>query len=502
MSKNRAEALHMIEVVANEKDIPLEDIFVALETALSTAISKRMHYHARVAVNRDTGDYEVFRRWQVVDNEKNAGIDEFDQPIEFNPELHTILADAKEVDDDLEAGDFIEESIEPIDLGRIAAQTAKQVILQKVREAERYQIVETYQNRVGQLVSGVVKRVTRDRVILELPDNAEAVLLREEMLPREAMRINDRVRALLYEISPEAKGPQLFVSRAKNEILVELFRIEVPEIGEEVIEIKAVARDPASRAKIAVKTNDGRIDPIGACIGMRGTRVQAVSNELGGERIDVILWDDSPVQCVINAMVPAEVASIIVDEDRHIMDIAVEETQLSQAIGRNGQNIRLASELSGWTLNVMTTEDLKNKHEKEAANIAQLFVDSLDIDEEMAGVLVEEGFADLEEIAYVNQQELLSIEGFDEDIVQELQLRAKEKIEQQGNKMPAADLINIEGMDNDLAYLLAANDISCMEDLAEQSVDDLLDVAKIDRDRAATLIMKAREPWFADEDKH
>ncbi|MEM9242628.1 MAG: transcription termination factor NusA [Pseudomonadota bacterium] len=496
MSINQ-EALQMIEIVANEKDIPLEDIFNALETALSAAISKRMQYNARVVVNRQTGDYSVFRRWQVVESMAHTGInDNLDHPAAFNPELHIILADAKEIDNELEVGDFVEETVEAIDLGRIAAQTAKQVILQKVRESERHQVTEAYQDSVGKIISGTVKRVTRDAVILELADNAEAVLPREEMLPKEAVRINDRLRAYLYDIRPEAKGPQLFVSRACNEMLAELFTIEVPEINEEIIEIKAVARDPGSRAKIAVKTNDGRIDPIGACIGMRGARVQAVSSELGGERVDVILWDDNPAQFVINAMVPAEVASIFVDEDKRTMDIAVEESQLSQAIGRSGQNIRLASKLSDWTLNVMTTDDLRAKQEKEESTTTTFFINNLDIDEEMAKVLVEEGFTNLEEIAYVDKSELLAIEGFDDEIVDELQARAKEKIEQQGHHKPAADLINMNGMDSDLAYLLASKGIVTMDDLAEQSVDDLLEITNLNEERAAKLIMTAREPWF------
>lgn len=501
---SNSEIVRMIEVVAAEKDIPEEEIFVGLETALATAVSKRKHFDVRVAIDRNNGSYAMFRRWQVVSDENYEGEDINGDAVPFNPEVHIVLAQAQEVDAELSNGDFVEESMEVTDMGRIAAQITKQVILQKVREAERAQVAAQYQDQLGQIVSGVVKRVTRDNILLDLGDNAEAVLMREDMLPREAMRIGDRIRAYLYAIKPEVKGPQLFVSRSSGEMLSALFRIEVPEIGEDIIDIKAIARDPGSRSKIAVKTNDGRIDPIGACIGMRGARVQAVSNELGGERIDVVLWDDSSAQFVINAMAPAEVASIVIDEDKHAMDIAVEESQLSQAIGRGGQNVRLASELSGWVLNVMTVADMESKNAKEAESSLHLFMEKLDVDEEIAAVLIEEGFSSLDEIAYVPKEELLNIDGFDADIVDELRSRAKEALDKQvaeTTKEMSDELRNMEGVDDQLAQQLAKHQILTMDDLAELATDDLLEIVEMSEERAAKLIMKAREPWFTDEDK-
>ena len=498
---SNSEVVRMIEVVAAEKDIPQEEIFSGLEAALATALSKRKHFDVRVAIDRESGSYNVFRRWRVVPDETYVGEDINGEPVPFNPELHITLAQAKEVDPELSSDDFVEEAIEATNMGRIAAQITKQVILQKVREAERAQVAAHYQDQLGEIVSGVVKRVTRDSILLDLGDNAEAVLPREEMLPREAVRIGDRIRAHLFAIKPEVKGPQLFVSRSSKEMLAALFRIEVPEIGEDIIEIKTIARDAGSRSKIAVKTNDGRIDPIGACIGMRGARVQAVSNELGGERIDVVLWDDSPAQFVINAMAPAEVASIVIDEDKHAMDIAVEESQLSQAIGRSGQNVRLASELSGWTLNVMTAAEMESKNAKEAESSLHLFMEKLDVDEEIAAVLIEEGFSSLDEIAFVPEAELLSIEGFDEEIVSELRARAKEALEKQiaeTTKLMSDELRHMEGVDDELAQRLAKHKILTMDDLAELAVDDLLEIAEMSEDRAAKLIMKAREPWFKD----
>ena len=374
--------------------------------------------------------------------------------------------------------------MESVEFGRIAAQKAKQVIIQKVQEAERSQVANAYRERLGQLVTGIVKKVTREFIILDLGNNAEAVLPRSEMIPHEAVRVGDRLRAYLYEIRTDLKGPQMVVSRTRPEMLIELFKIEVPEIGEELIEIKAAARDPGSRAKIAVKTNDGRIDPIGACVGMRGARVQAVSSELGGERVDIVLWDDNPAQLVINAMAPAEVASIVVDEDSHTMDIAVKDEQLSQAIGRNGQNVRLASDLTGWRLNVMTEDQAKAKSAAEEENVLQLFKDKLGVDEDVAQILAEEGFTSLEEIAYVPLQEMLEIEGFDQPLVEALRERAKAALltkaiaeEQELEKAkPAEDLLTMEGMDRHLAYVLANHGIVTREDLAEQSVDDLLEI--------------------------
>jgi N utilization substance protein A len=388
--------------------------------------------------------------------------------------------------------------------GRIAAQTAKQVIVQKVREAERAKVVELYRGRIGQIISGSVKKVTRDNVIVDLGNNAEALMARDQLIGRETFRMGDRVRALLAEVRTESRGPQLFLSRTDPQMLVELFKIEVPEISEEVIEIRAAARDPGSRAKIAVKTNDGRIDPIGACVGMRGSRVQAVTGELNNERVDIVLWDDNPAQLVINAMAPAEVSSIVVDEDRHAMDVAVSDENLAMAIGRNGQNVRLASELTGWTINVMSEEDAAAKQQDEMGDVVQTFVDALDIDEEFAQMLVEEGFASLEEIAYVPLDEMLAIDGLDEDIVEELRTRAKDKLlnqalaaeEQLDNSEPAQDLLDMEGMDTHLAFVLASRGIITMEDLAEQAVDEISDIEGLSDEKAAELIMTARAPWF------
>ncbi len=492
--------LLIVDSMSNERGVSKEVIFEAIEAALAAVAAKRFkdEVKIRVAIDRKTGDYDSFRCWTVAED---------GQELEF-PAQQIHLTQAKEVDPELKVGDSIEEPTESVAFGRIAAQQAKQVIVQKVREAERAKIIKQYEKRIGELVIGVVKRVTRDSIILDMGENAEALLPREEMIPREAFRINDRLRALLHSVREEKRGPQLLISRTRPEFLKELFKIEVPEIGEEVIEIKGAARDPGSRAKIAVKTNDGRIDPIGACVGMRGSRVQAVSNELGGERIDIVLWDDNPAQLVINAMAPAEVASIVVDEDSHTMDIAVSEEQLSQAIGRGGQNVRLASELTGWTLNVMTEADLAQKHEKEANKTKTVFMEKLDVDEDVADALVQEGFTSLEEIAYVPKEELQGVEGFDEDIVVELQRRASDVLltqeiasqEELGDKKPAEDLLAVEGMTEELARKLASHGIVTRDDLADQSVDDLEAVIDIEDEVAAKLIMAARAHWFAKEE--
>lgn len=489
------EVLLVVESVSNEKGVPPGVIFEALELALATATKKRYEdeVDVRVSINRHTGDYDTYRRWAVVADEN------FDDPA-----IQLTLDQAQERDADLKIGDEIEEKIESVEFGRIAAQIAKQVIVQKVREAERAQVVDAYRDRLGEIISGTVKKVTRDNVIVDLGNNAEAVLPREEMIPRETFRTGTRIRALLKDIRTENRGPQLVMSRACPEMIIELFRIEVPEIAEELIEVMGAARDPGSRAKIAVRSKDKRIDPQGACIGMRGSRVQAVSGELGGERVDIVLWDDNLAQFVINAMAPAEVASIILDEDTQTIDLAVAEDNLAQAIGRNGQNVRLASQLTGWTLNVMTEDDIRAKQEAETGDVLRNFVDELDVDEEVAQMLVEEGFTTLEEVAYVPMEELLEIDGFDEDIVNELRARAKDRLltkaianeEKLEEAQPADDLLNMDGMDRALAFQLAANGILTMEDLAEQSVDDLLDIDGIDEERAAALIMAARAPWF------
>ncbi|TQV74835.1 transcription termination/antitermination protein NusA [Aliikangiella marina] len=496
---NNKEILLVVDAVSNEKDVDRDIIFQAIEVAIATATKKKhgSDIEVRVAIDRDTGDYDTFRRWLVVEPEE--GVLE-------NP-LAEITLEAAQIDEpEIQAGEYIEEQIESIAFGRIAAQTAKQVIVQKVREAERAKVLEAFESRVGELVTGVVKKTNRDSIILDLGNNAEAIIPKEEMMPREAVRAGDRVRGLLYAINPEVRGPQLFVSRAKPEMLVELFRIEVPEIAEEVIELKGAARDPGSRAKIAVKTNDKRIDPVGACVGMRGSRVQAVSGELAGERIDIVLFDDNPAQFVINAMAPAEVASIIVEEDKQTMDIAVAEDQLAQAIGRSGQNVRLASQLTGWTLNVMTVEEAESKSQEENKGLIDLFIKELDVDDDLAEVLVQEGFTTVEEVAYVPQSEMLEIEGFDEDLIEALKARAKDALltkaiaseEKLEGSEPAEDLLNMDGMDRHLAFVLASKGIVTMEDLAEQSVDDLTDIEELDETRAAELIMTARAPWFAE----
>jgi len=416
--------------------------------------------------------------------------------------------EAAEMDTALQPGDIHEIQIENADFGRIAAQTAKQVIVQRVREAERAQIVDLYRERVGELLAGTVKKVTRDNIIVDLGNNAEGLLPRGELVGRETFRINDRVRAILSEINTESRGPQLMLSRACKEMLIELFKIEVPEISEGVIQIRAAARDPGSRAKIAVKTGDQRIDPVGACVGMRGSRVQAVSNELDNERVDIILWDDNPAQLVINAMSPAEVESIVVDEDSNTMEVAVAEDNLAQAIGRGGQNVRLASELTQWIINVMSVDEAVEKQEAESAQVIDTFMQALDVDEDVAGVLVEEGFTSLEEVAYVPLEEMMSIEGFDEEISEELRARAKDALltlaiaseEQLGANEPAEDLLEMDGMDRHLAFILSSRNIITMEDLAEQGVDDIIDIEGMTEERAAELIMTARAPWFAEED--
>lgn len=494
------EILLVVESVSNEKGVPEEVIIDALEVALATATKKRYDegVELRVIIDKESGEYETFRVWDVVSD---------DEEMEF-PEAQMTVTEAKEKDSSLEIGGVYKIPVDSVEFGRIAAQTAKQVIVQKVREAERAQVVDAYRSRVGELVNGQVKKVTREAVIVDLGNNAEAILPREEWIPRETFRIGDRLRGLLEEVRPEARGPQLALTRTSPLVLVELFKIEVPEIADGVIEILGCARDPGSRAKIAVKTNDGRIDPVGACVGMRGSRVQAVSNELGNERIDIVPWDDNIAQLAINAMSPAEVVSIVVDEETRSMDIAVSEDNLAQAIGRGGQNVKLASELTGWELNIMTEEEAAQKHEDEAGNLIESFMKQLDVDEDVAVVLVEEGFATLEEVAYVPIEEMIAINGFDEDIVEELRSRAKNALttlelaseEEVGKTEPAEDLLAMEGMDTKLAYQLAGMGIVTMEDLAEQAIDDLTDVENLTDERAGELIMTARAPWFEDEE--
>ena len=488
----------VVETVSHEKGVSKEVIFEAVESALAMATKKRYREDAefRVAIDRESGEYETFRVWTVTDMEAEE---------EPNPDAQIAPDDPRAAD--LAIGDTIEQPVESVEFGRIAAQTAKQVIVQKVREAERAQVVEEYLPRVGELVSGTVKKVGRDNVVVDLGNNAEGLLLREHLIPREAFRMGDRLRALLLEVRPDNRGPQLILTRTSSAMLMELFKIEVPEIAEDVIQIRGAARDPGSRAKIAVSTNDGRIDPVGACVGMRGSRVQAVSGELAAERIDIVPWDENPAQLAINAMAPAQVASIVIDEETNSMDIAVGEDNLAQAIGRGGQNVRLASDLTGWKLNILSEQEAAEKQETEAGRFMQEFMEALSVDEDVAAALVEEGFTNLEEVAYVPIEEMTAIEGFDEEIVQELRNRAKDALltraianeEFLGDRQPAEDLLNMDGMERSLAMRLASRDVVTMEDLADLAVVDLLEIAEdLDEERAAELIMTARAPWFED----
>ncbi|MBS0440249.1 MAG: transcription termination/antitermination protein NusA [Proteobacteria bacterium] len=487
--------LLVVEAVANEKGVDKNVIFDAMEAALASAAKKRYlaeDVATRVAIDKNSGDYETFRRWEVV----------ADDVVMESPDRQLRLMDAVDTHPDIQVGEFIEEPIDNPDFGRISAQAAKQVIVQRVREAERAQVVDAYKDRIGELLTGVVKRVERGSVYLDLGGNAEAYIPRDKAIPREAVRAGDRVRGYLFEVRPEPRGPQLFVSRTAPEFMMELFKLEVPEVGQGLVEIKGAARDPGDRAKIAVLAHDNRTDPIGACIGMRGSRVQAVSNELNGERIDIVLWNDNPAQFVINAMAPAEVQSIIMDEDKHSMDIAVAEDKLSQAIGRGGQNVRLASKLTGWQLNVMTQDQVAQKSEAEQEAARKLFQDKLEVDAEIAGILVQEGFTTVEEIAYVPTGELMAIEGFDENIVEELRARARDALltdalaveEGVEDNKPADDLLGVEGMDEETAFALAEHGVTTRENLADLATDELMEFAVdgMDETRAGELIMAAR----------
>jgi len=491
------EILMVVDAVSNEKGVDKEIIFTALEAALASATRKRHGegIDVRVAINRKSGDYDTWRRWKVFADDSTE--------LE-NPDAELRLEDGLEINAEAQIGGFVEVPMESVAFGRIAAQTAKQVIVQKVREAEREMVVNEYKGRVGTLVSGIVKRVDRNGVYVDLGGNAEGFVPRDQMIPREPVRSQDRIKAYLADVRSEQRGPQLFLTRTAPEFLIELFKLEVPEVGQGLINILGAARDPGVRAKIAVKSNDSRIDPVGACVGMRGSRVQAVSNEIAGERVDIIPYDENAAQFVINAMAPAEVVSIVVDEDSHSMDIAVTEEKLSQAIGRGGQNIRLASELSGWELNVMTQQAAEAKSEGEQRELIEQFKTQLDVDEDVAQILVQEGFSTIEEIAYVPASELNSIEEFDEEIVKELRNRARdvlltqaiateEKIDGAG---PSEDLLGVDGMDEELASMLASRGIVTREDLAEQAVDDLLEIEGVDAERAGALIMAARKHWF------
>ncbi len=487
------EILLLVDALAREKNVSKEIVFSALEMALASATKKRFHedVETRVSIDRETGNYDSFRVWEVV----------ADDAMEF-PDRQIGLSEAQQQQPDIQLENFIEEMLEPIEFGRIGAQAAKQVILQKIRDAEREQILNDFLLRKEYLVTGTIKRMERGSAIIE-SGRIEGLLPRDQMIPKENLRVGDRVRAYLLRVERGGRGPQLILSRTAPEFIAKLFELEVPEIEEGLLEVKGAARDPGARAKIAVKSNDPRIDPIGTCVGMRGSRVQAVTGELAGERVDIILWSPEAAQFVINALAPAEVSSIVVDEDKHSMDVVLEEEQLAQAIGRSGQNVRLASELTGWELNIMTVEEAQQKNESEATSIRTLFIDKLDVDEEISDILVQEGFSSVEEVAYVPINEMLEIEGFDEDLVNELRSRARNALlteaiaSEEKVEHVAEDMMSLEGMDNETLRALAAKGIATSEDLAELGVDELVEMVDMDTERASKLIMAARAPWFA-----
>ncbi len=492
------EILYVAEALSNEKNVSKEVIYEAIEIALATATRKkhRKDMDVKVIINTETGTYRSFRRWEVV----------ADEDFEFEDKQITI-EEARKDDPDVEIGNILEEEMESIEFGRIAAQTAKQVILQKVREAERMQVVDKYEDRIGEVLNGVVKRADRGHIFLDLGNKVEAIIPRDKGIPRETARRGDRLRGLLVEVNKENRGPLLTLSRGAPKFLIELFRVEVPEIDQNLIEIKAAARDPGFRAKIAVFSADKKLDPIGACVGMRGSRVMSVSNELGGERIDIIQWNEDPALFVINAMAPAEIESIVVDEEKHSIDVAVAEDKLSQAIGRGGQNVRLASELTGWKINVMTAEEASEKNQEEAMVFVEDFMKKLDIDEDMSILLVQEGFSSIDEIAYVDESELLSVDGLDEDIVAELRQRARDALltqlisneEKLEASKPAKDLLKLEGMNDKLAYALATKEIVTRDDLADLATDELMEITDLSETQASELIMEARKHWFEEE---
>ena len=488
------EILLLVDALAHEKNVDKEVVFSALEYALASATKKRFADDAdvRVQIDRETGEYDSFRRWTLLTD---------DEALE-NPGAQMYADDERAEGKEISEENTFEDPLESVEFGRIGAQAAKQVILQKVREAEREQILDDFLARKEFLVTGVIKRMEKGNALIEV-GRIESLLPRDQMIPKENLRVGDRVRAYLLRVERSGRGPQLILSRIAPEFITRLFELEVPEIEDGLLEIRAAARDPGLRSKIAVKANDQRLDPVGTCVGMRGSRVQAVTGELAGERVDIVLWSMEPAQFVINAMAPAEVASIVVDEDAHSMDVVVDEEQLAQAIGRNGQNVRLASELTGWTLNILTIDEAAQKNEAEYTKTRQLFIEKLDVDEEVADILVQEGFGTLEEIAYVPMAEMSEIEAFDEDTINELRKRARaalltdaiakeEKVEE-----ASADLLGMEGMDEETAHLLASKGVSTMDDLADLAVDDLVELTNMDAERAKTLIMTARAPWFA-----
>lgn len=486
------EILLLVDVLAREKNVGKEVVFGALELALASASKKRIHDDAdvRVSVDRETGDFETFRRWEVVADEDY-----------LNENNQVPISEAKEQDPEVEVGDFLEQTTEPVDFGRIGAQAAKQVILQKIRDAEREQILTDFLDRKEHLVTGTIKRMERGNAIVEA-GKVEAVLPRDQMIPRENLRVGDRVKAYLLRVDRSARGPQLILSRTAPEFIVKLFAVEVPEVDDGLLEIKAAARDPGLRAKIAVKSNDQRIDPIGTCVGMRGMRVTAVTNELAGERVDIVLWSADPAQFVVGALAPAEVMSVVVDEEKNSMDVVVDEANLAVAIGRGGQNVRLASELTGWTINLMTEEESKTRVDAESAAIRVLFMEKLDIDEDVANILISEGFSTLEEVAYVPLHEMLEIEAFDEATVQELRERARNEllteaiVAEEQLEGVADDMLSLDGMDKSLAAKLATHGVKTRDDLADLAIDELVEMSGVDADRAKQLITTARAHWF------
>ncbi|MDO9103262.1 MAG: transcription termination factor NusA [Candidatus Nitrotoga sp.] len=487
------EVLLLVDVLAREKNVDRAIVFGALESALASATKKRFTEESdvRVSIDRNTGEYVSFRCWQVMDDETFE-----------TPDLHIKLSEARKRNPDIQLEEFVEEPLESIDFGRIGAQAAKQVIFQKIRDAEREQILNDFMERKEHLISGTVKRIERGNAIVEF-GKIEALLPRDQMIPKENMRVGDRVRAYLLRVDRSIRGPQITLSRITPEFLIKLFELEVPEVEEGLLEIVSAARDPGVRAKISVRSHDKRIDPIGTCVGMRGSRVQAVTNELAGERVDIVLWSEDPAASVINALAPADVTSIMVDEDNHSMDVVVEEDNLAQAIGRNGQNVRLASELTGWELNIMTKEESSQKNEQEFSKVRDLFMSKLDVDVEVADILVLEGFNTLEEVAYVPLNEMLGIESLDEATVNELRSRARNAlltaaiVNEEQVEHNIEDLVKLEGMDEQTARVLASKGIGTQEQLADLAVDELVELAGVDEERANRLIMVARAPWFA-----
>ncbi len=494
MTITKNEIFQMAEVVSREKGLKKEDVYCAIEAGLVAAIRK-LHggdIDVRVCIDRDTGDYDCFRVWQVIDDDVELEL----------PNSQMQLSDALKIRSDVKPDELLERQMtdEQVRFSRIAAQAAKQVVMQNVREAVRLQVAEQYQEQFGVLLSGTVKRIDRGNAHIDL-SGTEAILPKSEMIPHDGLRVGDRIRCLLKTIDKEARGPQLVLTRLSPEFLIELFKLEVPEAGEGIIEILGAARDPGSRAKISVRTNDTNVDPIGACVGIRGSRVQSVSNEIAGERVDVIVWSENVAEFAIQALAPAEIEFIYVDEEKKSMDVVVAEENLSRAIGRGGQNVRLASELTGWELNLMTDQDATEKQENEQKMVIDIFMQKLDIDENVASILVQEGFNSLEDIVYVDSEEISKIEEFDEDIVEELRTRAQDALLVSALQLklttePEEDLLNVEGMDEETARAFAVGNVRSLADLASCSVDEVLDIVDMDRERASALIMTARAPLF------